>query len=116
MVQKMSKLKEGANPNPVGHTSFKKYYNSVIKLLNYRVHVKKNNNDCKYGDIKGSDSSIAQFLNLAKNRRMTIAKLSFNDKLKDGYRSFGLLNKVPYIEEKLWFCNATKLRHTVSSL
>jgi hypothetical protein len=65
MVYKMSKLKEGANPNHVGHTSFKMYYNSVIKLLNYQVHVKKNNSACKYDDIK-ENASITKFLNLAK--------------------------------------------------
>jgi hypothetical protein len=79
------------------------------------VNVKKNNSACRYDDIKGNES-ITQFLNLAKKQRMTIAKLSFDDKLKDGYRSFDLLNKVPNIEEKKLFCNATKLRHSVSSL
>jgi hypothetical protein len=105
---KRSQLKEGANPNPVCHASFKNYYNSVIKLLNYEVHVKNNNSACKYDEIKGNDS-ITQYLNFAKNRRMTIAKLSFDDKLKDGYCSFNLLNKVPDIEDKLWFRNVTKL-------
>jgi hypothetical protein len=41
MDNKMSQLKEGAIPNPVGHTSFKKYYNLVIKLLSYQVHVER---------------------------------------------------------------------------
>jgi hypothetical protein len=111
----MSHIKEGAIPNLMGHTSFKIYYNLAIKLINYQVHVKKNNSACRYDDIKGNDS-ITQFLNLAKNRRMTIAKLSFDDKLKDGYRSFDLLNKVPDIEGNIWFRNATKLRHNVSTL
>jgi hypothetical protein len=54
MENKMSQIKEGAIPNPVGHTSFKKYYNSVIKLINYQVHVKKNNIACRYDNIKGN--------------------------------------------------------------
>jgi hypothetical protein len=101
MVHKMSKLKEGANPNPVCHTSFKNYYNSAIMLLNYHVHVKNNKSACKYHDTKGN-YSIIQFLNLVKNRRTTTAKLSFDNKLKDGYSLFDLLNKLPDIEEKLW--------------
>jgi hypothetical protein len=109
---KRSQLKEGAISNPVGPTSFKNYHNSVIKILNYQVHLKKNNSACRYDDIKGNDS-ITQFLNLAKKQRTTIAKLSFDNKIKDEYRSFDLLNKVPDIEEKLWFCNTTKLRHSV---
>jgi hypothetical protein len=82
----------------------------VIKLLYYHEHVKKNNIAQKYDDIKRNDS-ISQFLKLVKNRQMTIAKLSLDDKLKDGYCSFDLLNKVPYIEEKIWFSNATNLHH-----
>jgi hypothetical protein len=77
--------------------------------------VKNNNIDCKYDDIKGNDR-ITQFLNLMKNRTTTIAKLSFDDKLRDGYRSFDLLNKVPGIADKLWLRNSTKLHHSVSSL
>jgi hypothetical protein len=40
MEKKRSQIKEGAIPNTVGNTSFKNYYNSVIKLLNYQVHLK----------------------------------------------------------------------------
>jgi hypothetical protein len=69
MENKMSQLKEDAIPNPVGHTSFKKYCNLVIKRLNYQVHVKKNNSACRYDDIKGNNN-----INLAKNWRTTIAK------------------------------------------
>jgi hypothetical protein len=87
MENKRSRIKESAIPNPVGHTSFKNYYNWVIKLLNYQVRVKKINSACRYDNIKGNDS-ITKFLNLAKKWRTTIAKLSFDDKLKDEYRSF----------------------------
>jgi hypothetical protein len=41
MENKRSQLKEGDIPNPVGYISFKTYYNSVIKLLNYQMHEKK---------------------------------------------------------------------------
>jgi hypothetical protein len=100
MENKSSQIKESAIPNLVGHTSLKKYYNLVIKIHNYQLHVKNNNSACRYDDIKGNDS-ITQFLNLAKNRRTTVVKLSFDDKLKDVYGSFDLLNKVPDKEEKL---------------
>jgi hypothetical protein len=42
--------------------------------------------------------------------------LSFDDKLKDGYHSFDILNTVSYIEDKLWLRNATKIHHSASSL
>jgi hypothetical protein len=71
------------------------------------VHVKKKNIACKYDDIKGNDI-ITKFLKLEKHRQTTIAKLSFNEKLKDGYRSISILNKVPGIEDNLWFRNASK--------
>jgi hypothetical protein len=73
MEYKMSQLKEVAIPNLVGHTSFKKYYNSVIKILNYQVHVKKNSSACRYDDIKGNDS-ITQFLNLTKTGGQQLQK------------------------------------------
>ena len=57
LAHKSSKLKEGAIPNPVGHTSFKNYYNAIIKLLNYQVHTKKNNSACRYDDKKGMKAS-----------------------------------------------------------
>jgi ribosomal protein L19E len=65
MVHKRRKIQEGANQNPVDHTSFKNYCNSVINLINYQVYVKNNNGDRKYDDTKGNDS-ITQFINLAK--------------------------------------------------
>jgi hypothetical protein len=36
MENKTSQVKEGAIPNPVGHTSFKNYYNSVISFFTTR--------------------------------------------------------------------------------
>jgi hypothetical protein len=75
--------------------------------------VKNKNSSCINDDIKGNDS-ITQSLNLAKKRRTTIEKSNFYNELKDGYRLFDLLNKVPDIEEKLWFhnTNSATVYHT----
>jgi hypothetical protein len=77
--------------------------------------VKNSNSGCKYDDIEGN-YSITQYANLTKKQEDDNYKIELRQQTQRCILFVRSFYRVPYIEDKLWFRNATALFHSVSSL
>jgi hypothetical protein len=96
-----------------GWSSFRAYLNALTYLLDHQKD--RGHNYLPYGCLR-KNGEIKKLIDLVKTRHVLLAKINFDESLKNASMRFQIVAKIPDIEEGFWKRNGIKKNFHCASL
>jgi hypothetical protein len=96
-----------------GWSSFRDYLNALTYLLDHQKD--RGQNSLPYGCLR-KNGEIKKLMDLVKTRHVSLAKINFDESLKNASMRFQIIDKIPDTEEGFWKRNGIKKNFHCASL